>query len=174
MSISLSTVTLFEVELSYHHVYHIILKFVMLSTNIGGVGRVRNESDPHVVTGVLQKTLKELSPSPFYEVYEDILATEINEDSTHERQVVQSWLVKLPQDRFEQVRYHSLDPSVLICIIFLLSTINFLCILLVCVYICSILIIYLTSFHFISLHFLLQLGSIFVRTATKNSYCRWK
>ena len=101
MYISLHTVTLFEVELSNHHVYHIILKFVMLSTNIGGVGRVRNESDPHVVTGVLQKTLKELSPSPFYEVYEDILATEINEDSTHERQVVQSWLVKLPQDRFE-------------------------------------------------------------------------
>ena len=133
MSISLSTVTLFEVELSYHHVYHIILKFVMLSTNIGGVGRVRNESDPHVVTGVLQKTLKELSPSPFYEVYEDILATEINEDTTHERQVVQSWLVKLPQDRFELVRYHSVDPSVVQIIIFLLSAIIFLYILLVCV-----------------------------------------
>ena len=131
MSTSLSTIRVFEVELCNHHVYHIILNFVMLSTNIGGVGRVRNESDPHVVTGVLQKTLKELSPSPFYEVYEDILATEINEDTTHERQVVQSWLVKLPQDRFELVRYHSVDPFVLHVIIFLLSTINFLCILLV-------------------------------------------
>ena len=70
---------------------------------IGGVNRVRNELDPHIVTGILQKTLKELSPSPFHEVYEDILATEINEDSVQERQIVQNWLVKLPQDRFELV-----------------------------------------------------------------------
>lgn len=67
------------------------------------MNRVRNESDPHIVTGILQKTLKELSPSPFHEVYEDILATEINEDFTQEKQIVQNWLVKLPQDRFELV-----------------------------------------------------------------------
>ena len=70
---------------------------------VGGVNRVRNELDPHIVTGILQKTLKELSPSPFHEVYEDILATEINEDLVQERQTVQNWLVKLPQDRFELV-----------------------------------------------------------------------
>lgn len=70
----------------------------------GGSNRVRNESDPHIVTGVLQKTLKELSPSPLYEVYEDILSTEISEDSAHSRLIVQNWLVKLPQDRFELVR----------------------------------------------------------------------
>ena len=69
----------------------------------GGSNRVRNESDPHIVTGVLQKTLKELSPSPLYEVYEDILSTEISEDSAHSRIIVQNWLVKLPQDRFELV-----------------------------------------------------------------------
>ena len=70
---------------------------------VGGVNRVRNELDPHIVTGILQKTLKELSPSPFHDVYENILATEINEDSVQERQTVQNWLVKLPQDRFELV-----------------------------------------------------------------------
>lgn len=75
----------------------------------GGSNRVRNESDPHIVTGVLQKTLKELSPSPLYEVYEDILSTEISEDSAHSRQIVQNWLVKLPQDRFELVRKYSIN-----------------------------------------------------------------
>lgn len=73
-------------------------------TSEGGASRVRNESDPHIVTGVLQKTLKELSPSPLFEVYEDILSTEISEDSVHSRILVQNWLVKLPQDRFELVR----------------------------------------------------------------------
>ena len=55
------------------------------------------------MTGVLQKTLKELNPSPLFEVYEDILSTEISEDSAHCRIAVQNWLVKLPQDRFELV-----------------------------------------------------------------------
>lgn len=77
----------------------------------GGANRVRNESDPHIVTGVLQKTLKELSPSPFYEIYEDILATEINEDSVHARQTVQAWLVNLPQDRFELVGIHDIHTQ---------------------------------------------------------------
>ena len=41
----------------------------------GDVNKVRNETDPHVVTGLLQKTLKDMSPAAFAGVYEDILAT---------------------------------------------------------------------------------------------------
>ena len=87
----------------------------------GGASRVRNESDPHIVTGVLQKTLKELSPSPLFEVYEDILSTEISEDSIHSRILVQSWLVKLPQDRFELV------SSIVFCISIYFHHTNILC-----------------------------------------------
>ena len=77
----------------------------------GGSSRIRNESDPHIVTGVLQKTLKELNPSPLFEVYEDILSTEISEDSAQCRITVQNWLVKLPQDRFELVSEISHCPT---------------------------------------------------------------
>ena len=41
----------------------------------GDVNKVRSETDPHVVTGLLQKTLKDMSPAAFAGVYEDILAT---------------------------------------------------------------------------------------------------
>lgn len=41
----------------------------------GDVNKVRSETDPHVVTGLLQKTLKDMSPAAFSGVYEDILAT---------------------------------------------------------------------------------------------------
>jgi hypothetical protein len=41
----------------------------------GDVSKVRNEPDPHIVTGLLQKTLKDMSPATFAGVYEDILAT---------------------------------------------------------------------------------------------------
>lgn len=67
------------------------------------MNKVRSESDPHIVTGVLQKTLKEMTPSPMYGVYDDILATDISEDSALSRTNVRNWLVKLPPDRFQMV-----------------------------------------------------------------------
>jgi len=41
----------------------------------GDVNIVRSEPDPHIVTGLLQKTLKDMSPAAFGGVYDDILAT---------------------------------------------------------------------------------------------------
>jgi hypothetical protein len=70
----------------------------------GSMFKLRKESDPHIVTGVLQKTLKEMVPPTFYEAYEDIIATEISEDSNFSRLAIRSWLVKLPQERLELVR----------------------------------------------------------------------
>ena len=64
---------------------------------------MRSESDPHIVTGVLQKTLKEMTPSPLHGVYDGILATDISEDSNLSRTNVRSWLVKVPLDRFQMV-----------------------------------------------------------------------
>ena len=43
-------------------------------------------------------------PSPMHGIYDDILTTDIGDDSSQSRTNVRSWLVKLPSDRFQMVR----------------------------------------------------------------------
>jgi hypothetical protein len=61
----------------------------------------REELDPHLISEVLIKSFKDMAHPLFYEVYEDILGTELNDnDFEMSRDNIQKWIVKLPEDEF--------------------------------------------------------------------------
>ena len=63
--------------------------------NLESYKEVSLQTDSHVVAGTLLHVLKEMAPSLFYEIYDDLLAIEMTEDILHSKKNIVQQLNKL-------------------------------------------------------------------------------
>lgn len=72
--------------------------------NNGNIQKVRDEVDQHVIAGVLTASLKDLHSPVMIEVYNDVLNTDITEDTRLCMATIRNWIVKIPSPRFEIIK----------------------------------------------------------------------
>ena len=72
--------------------------------NSGNTQKVRDEVDQHVIAGVLTSSLKDMHIPIMFEVYNDVLNTEITEDSRLCIAAIRNWIVKLSSPKFEIIK----------------------------------------------------------------------
>ena len=72
--------------------------------NNGNIQKVRDEVDQHVIAGVLTATLKDMHSPVMIEVYNDVLNTDITEDTRLCIATIRNWIVKIPSPRFEIIK----------------------------------------------------------------------
>ncbi len=79
----------------------VLKRQLMMDSNM--TSRIKSESDPHIVVGVIQSCLKEMSVCLLNEVYEDIMRIDVSDSIENNIANVASWIVQLPPLKFELV-----------------------------------------------------------------------
>ena len=79
------------------------LKVQLLAESSASV-RLKSESDPSIITGVLILCLREMPLCLFHEVYEDVVRLDVTDEVDACKASIGSWIVNIPPIRFELVR----------------------------------------------------------------------
>jgi hypothetical protein len=75
-----------------------------LVLDANAASRIRSESDPHIVVGVILACLKDMQCCLFSEVYDDVMRLEVTESTEAGIGAIQSWIVNVPSPKFELIR----------------------------------------------------------------------
>ncbi len=79
------------------------ISYILNFEYLGITNKLREEPDPHVIVNTVNSILKDMYESVFNDVYDDIVACEITEDSISCKSQILSWLLKLDLQHFEFV-----------------------------------------------------------------------
>ena len=82
----------------------VLKRQLLVDANI--TSRIKSESDPHIVVGVIQCCLKEMSSCLLVDVYEEILRVDVSDSIESNIANITAWVVQIPSPKFELVLLH--------------------------------------------------------------------